>query len=368
VIYLTHYRTAFTTDTELLTDIEYPQRVHWFPETYGRVHTGMVYPPHVLAARVFDSELTKHFREHPVPGRTGFILAGGSQIWAGTKNEADSGRLFYRMKLPKVMTMTNVFAGRIAGQLGITDYVSTDATACASSLKVLMEVKNLMENFGFDRMVVLAMEDPVSNGALEFFGEAHANLLAGDDESTLPSAFDSGNGGFHVGQGAALTVFETEPCVSSVPVAQLLGAYTAAEECTNPIGQREDGQGYQRAVEGALFAAKTQPNAVKLVKTHGTGTKINDQSERAALERTLPNFVATSYKPRIGHTLAASGLLETCLLLDDQKRGIIPKILNRTEADSVFLSEDGVAEKGVFLSLAAGMGNAYAAAAFNTDF
>lgn len=368
MIYLTHYRTTYTTETELLTDIEYPQRVHWFPESYGRVQTGMVYPPHVIAARVVDSSLATHLKDRPVPGKTGFILAGGSQIWSSTKNEASSGKLFYRMKLPKVMTMTQVFAGRVAGQLGITDYVATDATACASSLKVLMDVHNLISFYGFDRVVVLAMEDPVSNGALEFFGEAHANLLAADDETIQPSAFDSVNGGFHVGQGAALAVFESEPCISGVPKAQLLGAYMSAEECTNPIGQREDGQGYQRAIEGALFMAKSEPKAVKVVKTHGTGTKINDQSERAALERVLPNFVATSYKPRIGHTLAASGLLETCLLLDDQKQGIIPKILNRTGPDSVFLSENGVAEKGMFLSLAAGMGNAYAAAVFNTSF
>ena len=77
--------------------------------------------------------------------------------------------------------------------------------------------------------------------------------------------------------------------------------------------------------------------------------------------------MATSYKQRIGHTMGASGLLETGLLLNDLKRGIVPKILNRTEHDDVFLSYDASApNKGAFISLAAGMGNVYSAAIFST--
>jgi hypothetical protein len=57
-------------------------------------------------------------------------------------------------------------------------------------------------------------------------------------------------------------------------------------------------------------------------------------------------------------------LLETLLLLDDMKKGIVPGIANRTESDSVFLSQDTKAPKGYILSLAAGMGNIYSAAIF----
>jgi 3-oxoacyl-(acyl-carrier-protein) synthase len=76
----------------------------------------------------------------------------------------------------------------------------------------------------------------------------------------------------------------------------------------------------------------------------------------------FPEFVATSYKQRIGHTMGASGLLETCLLLDDMRNGIVPKIVNRTEKDNVFLSDDAKVPSGYILSLAAGMGNIYSAA------
>jgi hypothetical protein len=63
--------------------------------------------------------------------------------------------------------------------------------------------------------------------------------------------------------------------------------------------------------------------------------------------------------------VASSGLLETCLLLDDIRNGPVPAIKNRTEEDKVFLSEPAYAPDGLMLSLAAGMGNIYAAAIFD---
>ena len=46
------------------------------------------------------------------------------------------------------------------------------------------------------------------------------------------------------------------------------------------------------------------------------------------------------------------------------KRNYVPKILNRTAYDPVFLSESAEVPVGPFLSLAAGMGNIYSAALF----
>ena len=103
------------------------------------------------------------------------------------------------------------------------------------------------------------------------------------------------------------------------------------------------------------------------MKTHGTGTPTNNVAEKNAITAVFNDFVATSYKQRLGHTLAASGLMETSMLLNDLRSGIIPGIPNRTEKDDVFLSHDIDAPKGAFVSLAAGMGNVFSAAIFDTD-
>lgn len=368
MIYLTHYRTAATTHTDLLEDIVYPQRVHWFPETYHKAKTGMFYIPHRLAEKVLDPVLAKQLREEQC-GKTAFILAGGNAHFAGINQRPYDTQLTYNYKfLP--FTLTQVYAGRTAQSFGEMGMVTTDASACASSLKVMMDVEVLMKHYDFDRVIVLTVEDGVSNAVLEFFGNAQAVLTAKDEAATgkKPSAFDSKNGGFYVGQGAALAVFENERLVKRfdrTPKARLIGAYNASENSTNAIGQCADGEGFSRAIGGVCFHSKTLRHDIGIVKTHGTGTESNNKAEKAAiLGSGLKDFVATSYKPKIGHTMGSSGLLETLLLLDDIKKGFVPGIDNRTESDSVFLSESFKPPKGYILSLAAGMGNIYSAAIF----
>jgi len=364
MIYLTKYKTAASYEQIVVEDNLYPQRVHWQPDTYARAKTGMTYPPQIMTDKVLTKDVTDYLKNNPTKGKTGFILAAGSQGWAGVRSKNDNrddGFLHYKYKMPLV-TLTNIFGGRIASSLGAFDYCSTDASACASGLKVLMEVQNLMNNFGFTRMVVLAVEDQINNSTLEFFGRSDASLLLKYEAENKPSAFDPVYHGFNIGQGAALAIFETNP--PEDPEAEFLGAYTAAEDFSNPLGQRPDGMGYQKAILGALEVAKLHPSDVKLVKTHGTGTLVNNQAEKTALVTVLKDFVATSYKQRVGHTLAASGLMETGLLLDDLKQNLVPGIPNRTNTDDVFLSYDIPTVSGVLLSLAAGMGNTYSAALF----
>jgi 3-oxoacyl-(acyl-carrier-protein) synthase len=366
MIYLTHYRTASTTNVELFDDIIYPQKVNWFPETYNRVKSGLVYVPHKLAEKVLDPELLTYLRENPV-GKTAFILAAGNAHFAGIGQRPYDSRLTYTYKfLP--FTLTQVYAGRIAQSCGDMDMVTTDSSACASSLKVMMDVVNLIDFYDYDRVIVLTVEDGVSNAVLEFFGDSKAVLTQKQEDTGIkPSAFDSVNSGFRVGQGAAFAVFESESAVSRqriTPHAQLIGAYNASERSTNAIGQCEDGEGFKKVIEGALHYSHIRADEIKIVKTHGTGTASNNKAEKCALNQTLQGFIATSYKQKIGHTMGSSGLLETLLLLGDIKSGFVPAIENRTETDSVFLSESTSPPDGLIMSLAAGMGNIYSAAIF----
>ena len=367
MIYLTETRTACTEELFMMDGICYPQQVHWFPESYRGVRTGMSYVPHKIAEKVLDADLMKTLRENPI--KTAFILAAGNAHFAGIEPKEKETHLSYNYKFMP-LALTQVYAGRTAQACGAYEHIVTDSTACASSLKVMMDVQTLIRFYGFHRVIVLTLEDPVTNTVLKFFGDAKAVLTAKDEQETgiMPSAFDERNYGFHIGQGAAFAVFETETSMKLTgfkPKAQLISAYTCGENCANSIGQREDGQGFKDVIEGVMHIGQVQPFRIKTVKAHGTGTKSNNVAEKAALTSTLKDFVATSFKQRIGHTMGASGLLETILLLDNVKNGFVPPILNRTDKDKIFLSEPAPFDKdGLVLSLAAGMGNVYSAAIF----
>lgn len=364
-MYLTDYRTVHATHIDLFDEMAYPQRAYWFPELFAKKDTGLIYVPHKLAEKVLDVELLKSLRDRD--GKTAFIFASGNAHLAGINPFAiKKSRLTYDYKILP-LTLTQVYAGRVAQMCGANDLVMTDASACASSLKVMTDVFTLMTYQNFDRVIVLSFEDTINDKVLHFFGESGASLTADKEEQGIkPSAFDRHNGGFYIGQGAVFAVFESEKFAKSAK-AKLIGAGIGSERSTNAIGQREDGEGFVKAAANALKNGNVSPGEIDIVKTHGTGTNSNNVSEKAALQALFHTpFIATSYKQKIGHTMGASGLLETCLLIDDVNKGFIPAISNRTEKDNVFLSHDeSIDFKPKILSLAAGMGNIYASAIFD---
>ena len=194
-IYLTKYETMSTETTKVISDAVFPQRVHWFPETYDKAKTGLFQAPKRIADRLVTEDIVKHVCNNKAPGKIGFILAGGSQVW-GTGgvplyDQCLTNSLAYAYKV-EVLNVTNIFGARIASQLHANDYVATDASTCASSLKVLMDVRHLIRDYGFDRVYVLGLEDSITNTVMNFFGSAKANICLDDEaRGAVPSAFDS---------------------------------------------------------------------------------------------------------------------------------------------------------------------------------
>ena len=92
-------------------------------------------------------------------------------------------------------------------------------------------------------------------------------------------------------------------------------------------------------IEAAKAKAEAHSSEIPTIKTHGTGAEINERSESNGIAAaSLGGFVDTTLKPRIGHTMGLSGLLETILLLEEMHWSEFPAIANRTEKDDVYLS------------------------------
>ncbi len=99
------------------------------------------------------------------------------------------------------------------------------------------------------------------------------------------------------------------------------------------------------------------------VNSPWTGTRSNNAAEAAGIEAALgADFVATSYKARIGHTMGPSGLIETIMALRDAREGRVRGIANRSGGDERFLREDARLDVRRILSLSSGMGNVFGAA------
>jgi 3-oxoacyl-(acyl-carrier-protein) synthase len=369
-IFLTTHEVATAGEPQLMADVAYPQYVHWLPETYQGVASGLHYPPARMAARVLTPEVKRAIQGAAAQdGRSAFLLAAGNTNFVGLtpRKFKPDGPLAYTYKMLP-LSLTNIYAARVAQELGCADHIATDATACASAIKSLMDAVALIRLHGYERVAVLAVEDQVNTVMLEFFGETRAVLTLAEMErdGVQPSAFDPKNRGFFIGQGAAFALLETERSMRAgarAPLAELKSATVVAERHGNAVGQRDDGAGYRDAIAEALRLADAPPHSVKLIKTHGTGTPSNNVAETAGIRAAFgDDFTATSYKQRIGHTMGPSGLIELVLALRDAQQGVARGIPNRTGGDKRFLPEDEPMRAERVLVLASGMGNVFGAA------
>ena len=67
----------------------------------------------------------------------------------------------------------------------------------------------------------------------------------------------------------------------------------------------------------------------------------------------------------VGNTMGPSSLIESFMLIEDSKSGVVRGIRNRTGGDPRYLSGDTSLSARRFLTLSSGMGNGYGAMIFD---
>lgn len=175
------------------------------------------------------------------------------------------------------------------------------ATSCTSAANALLNAHAALMSGACERALVLGVESFNLLSFLHFFS---LNLLANEYR---PFAGD----GFVLGEGVAVLALEKTPRSGSLKLLAV-AAHTAIEDLA-----RTEADCLQRVMQEALFRAQISPDDIAAVKTHGVGTAASDEAENAALQtlfgRDVPRL---NLKPHIGHTLGASGALETALLAE----------------------------------------------------
>ncbi len=367
-VYVIEALTAHSKERRLLDDYKTPIYVHEVAQSLSNslVLKGLLFAPHVIVDRMLSGRCIQDLGVSP--DRKAFILAAGNSGFLGNPPRVgDAGSVLGSRYMSPPMQINQIYAGKIASSLGYTGLVLSDSSACASSLVATDMAQNLLVSGRFDEVAILAVENQVCFSTVDFFMGYGACLTAAQiDSGQLPTAFDSKNKGFVLGQGAAFMRLASGRAVRRslvTPLAQLLATAVASEPEAPSLSPRTDGLGYKRVIQLALNRAGLAPADVDLIKTHGTGTASNDEAEGGALRDVFgTEFVATSYKPSIGHSLGASGLLELTLALHEARDGTISEIANRTEDDSCFISVPYTKPVSRILGLSSGMGNIYAAA------
>lgn len=196
----------------------------------------------------------------------------------------------------------------------------TLSTACSSSLHCIGLAKRAIERNVFDLCLAVGA-DALSLLTIRGF----SSLLLIDPTGCKP--FDARRAGISMGEGAAAMLLGTPSVVKDLglkPLAHVAG-WGASADAHHMTAPHPQGAGAVAAIASALRDAALPALAISAVATHGTATPDNDAAEINALKSalgTLPPFF--SVKRSTGHTLAASGIIESILAIQALASGTIP--------------------------------------------
>lgn len=192
----------------------------------------------------------------------------------------------------------------IAGELGIEGRVSTVSTACTSSANAIAIGASLIER-GVCKCVIAGGGDALCATTLSGF---HILQLTGP---CLCRPFGRDRPGMTIGEGAGFLMLEALNEVTGSRRnyhAELLG-YGMGSDAYHMTAPDETGQGAIQVMQSALHKAGIEAEAVNFVTAHGTGTKLNDASEAAAIRALFGDIPVSSLKALVGHTLGGAGAL-----------------------------------------------------------
>lgn len=191
---------------------------------------------------------------------------------------------------------------RIADYLGIKGFMTTISTACSSSANAIMLADRLLNQQGYEAVVV-GGTDPLCKFTINGF----TSLMILDQELCRP--FDDSRNGLNLGEGAGFLVLQKSG--GQKAYCKLMG-YANANDAFHQTATSANGEGPFLAMKGALEKAGLQPSDIDYINAHGTGTGNNDLSEGTAINRLfgehIPPFSST--KVYTGHTLGACGGIE----------------------------------------------------------
>ncbi|SFN75032.1 3-oxoacyl-[acyl-carrier-protein] synthase-1 [Capnocytophaga haemolytica] len=206
-------------------------------------------------------------------------------------------------------------AHTLAHRLGITTQPIVLSNACVSGAMALSVADRLLEGGIYDSALVLA-GDVVS----EFVLSGFASFQALSAQPCKP--YDAHRDGITLGEAAAAVYLTRNPQGAS---AKILGS-SSINDANHISGPSRTGEGLYQSVQNAMRQANITHEALALINAHGTGTLYNDEMESIAFARAgLTHVPLNSYKGYFGHTLGASGLLETVLTAALLRQGLLLK-------------------------------------------
>lgn len=281
--------------------------------------------------------------------KTAFILSTTKGNVTALKN--DSEESFNNAHL-------DVLAKNVAAFFGFKTQPIVVSNACVSGILAVSVAKRMIQSELYDNAFVVA-GDEVSEFVLSGFNAFQAM-------SDLPcKPYSKNRTGVSLGEATAAVLVSAE--VSNAKI-KVIGD-SSINDANHISGPSRTGEGLFRSIQNAMKEAKINSDQIDYISAHGTATPFNDEMEAIALNRLgLQNVPINSLKGFYGHTLGASGLLETVIAIESANQN---KVFESKGFDEIGVSEainiiEKNEEKNIefFLKTASGFGGCNTAVIF----
>ncbi|HKT86537.1 MAG TPA: beta-ketoacyl-[acyl-carrier-protein] synthase family protein [Novosphingobium sp.] len=266
--------------------------------------------------------------------RTAIVLGCGSG--GNTTIDAAYERLYARgsgkvhpQTIPA--SMMSAPASHVAMLLGAHGPAFVLASACASSAHAIGEAMHMVRGGRVDVAVAGGSEACLNLGSWVAWNSL--GVLAPD--TCRP--FSSGRKGMVLGEGAGVLVLESEEHALSRGAAILgeLAGYGASSDASDMTAP--DQAGIEAAIRAAHRDAGVDPTLPVLISSHGTGTRLNDPVEAAAMRAVygaaLDRHMVIATKSAHGHLIGGTGAVEFIIGMKALAEGIAPPVLNHLGID-----------------------------------
>ncbi|MEV7775541.1 beta-ketoacyl synthase N-terminal-like domain-containing protein [Kitasatospora sp. NPDC086791] len=257
------------------------------------------------------------------PYRIGLVIGGSNvqqreltQLHARHAQQPEFLRPTYGMAF-----MDSDLCGLCTEVFPIRGFAHTLGGASASGLLAVLQAVRAVRSGQVDVCVAMgALMDLSYWECLAF--RAMGAMAPGDDPGAACRPFDRDRAGFVYGEACGAVVIEREGArPGRAPYGRFLGGATAMDGNRNPNPSLE---GETRVLRGALREAGLTASAVDYVNPHGTGSRLGDEIELAALrECGLTDARINATKSITGHGLTAAGTVEVIATLLQMRAGVL---------------------------------------------
>ncbi|MDT7828592.1 beta-ketoacyl synthase N-terminal-like domain-containing protein [Pricia sp. S334] len=180
------------------------------------------------------------------------------------------------------------------------------SNACVSGVLALVTAQRLIDQGKFDHVFVVA-GDLVTKFIISGFN----SFQALSDAPCRP--YCASRSGINIGEAAASVLVTKDKNRLVAEAVEILGG-ASCNDANHISGPSRTGEGLFRSISSTLTETGLSPKEIDYISAHGTATMYNDEMEAIAFDRAgLANTPLNSLKGYFGHTLGASGLIETII-------------------------------------------------------